>query len=152
MYDKYRDWPARVSSGGLFGVRMAMPGRSGESRGQSRMVSIEQQVIEDLGKVEDEIDKKEILDSYASWAKREYANEISDHIGHLIGQNLTEILSGVGLTMVSKYLPHTRPVHRARPGKVDPSVKIKGDINIGDIGLDKSKDKPTFAGEDQKCA
>lgn len=113
LYDKYRDWPLRFHSGGVFGLRVAPIAPLG------RKPSIEEQVLSDLAEAKDEVDKIEILDSFAAYAKRDYAGEVSILVGELIASNLSQIASVCGQTMVSQYLPSTKPTHRARPSRQD---------------------------------
>lgn len=99
MYDKYQNWPLPRQSGNVFPVM--------------RTYDIERQVLKDLADTEDEIDKLEILDSYAAYAQRAYRQEYSQYLSQWIGQTLSIILE----PNILSRLPKAEPVHRGRPAE-----------------------------------
>ena len=101
-YDKYRNWP-------LPG-RMAHPSILGMQR-----QSLEELVLKDLSETEDEIEKLEILDSFAAYCKRVYGQEFAESSAALAGQQLGALLAPIFLSR----LPEVNPFHRARSHKVD---------------------------------
>ena len=98
-YDKYRNWPLPSLSGNIFPVIQG--------------TNIEEQVLKDLAETEDKIDKLEILDSYAAYAKRAYQEECARYFTVRIAQVLGNILEP---TILSK-LPSIGLVHRGRPAE-----------------------------------
>lgn len=96
-YDKYKNWSLPTRSGNIIPVM--------QSRG------IEQQVLQDLAEATDEIDKLEILDSFAAYAKRAYRQEFAEGAAIITGQQLGSLLEPVFLSR----LPEVIPLHRGRP-------------------------------------
>lgn len=92
-YDKYRDWPLPAN---VFSV---MQGRG-----------IEKQVLQDLIDAKDDIEKLEILDSFAAYAKRAYRQEFAQDAAQITGQQLGSLLEPLFLSR----LPAVRPLGRPR--------------------------------------
>lgn len=98
-YDKYQNWPLPARSGRVFSV---MQGRG-----------IEEQVLQDLANAKDEIEKLEILDSFAAYAKRAYRQEFTEIAAILTGQYLGSLLEPLFLSR----LPEVVLTHRGRPAQ-----------------------------------
>jgi len=85
-YDKYRNWPLP----GNPNTRQVIVGM--------RPPSLEETVLKDLCEAEDEIERLEILDSYASYSKRAYRQEFVSSAVALLGRQLGTILDPVFLS------------------------------------------------------
>lgn len=96
-YDKYRNWPLPARSGRAVPV---MPGPG-----------IEEQVLQDLADAKDEIEKLEILDSFAAYAQRHYRQEFAEGAAIMAGQYLVSLLEPFFLSR----LPDVGLRHRGRP-------------------------------------
>ena len=103
-YDKYRDWPLPSRSGNIFSVMQG-----------SR---IEEQVLKDLSDAKDEIDKLEILDSFAAYTQRAYRQELAEIASIVGGQQLGALLEPILLSR----LPVVTPTHRGRPAPASDNV------------------------------
>ncbi len=97
LYDKYRNWPLPRREGNVYSVR------------HSRQIG--DQVLKDLAETEDEIDKKEILDSYAAYVERAYRQDVAESAAILAGQQLGSLLEPLFLSR----LPEVTPLVRGRP-------------------------------------
>lgn len=98
-YNKYQNWPLPSQSGNVFPVL--------------QRYNLEEQVLKDLGDAKDEIDKLEILDSYAAYAQRAYQQEYVQYLSQWIGQTLSTILE----PNILSRLPEIRLPHRGRPAE-----------------------------------
>ena len=96
LYDKYQNYPLPARSGNVFSV---MQGRG-----------IEQRVLQDLIVAKDDIEKLEILDSFAAYAKRAYRQEFAEVAALITGQQLGSLLEPLFLSR----LPEVRPLGRPR--------------------------------------
>jgi len=99
MYDKYRNWALQ---------------RIGPINLGMQRQSLEKLVLEDLASTEDELEKLEILDSYAAYCKRVYRQELAESSAALAGQQLGALLKSV----FSSQLPEIAPLQRPRPVKL----------------------------------
>ena len=98
-YDKYRTW--RIPRGAV-PVGFTRP-------------SLEEQVLMDLSGTNDEIEKLEILDSYAAYCKRAYQQDFVGATAQFVGQQLGGILESVFLSR----LPEVYTGHRRRASKAE---------------------------------
>ncbi len=104
-YDKYKDWPLPRKVGNIFPVMQSS--------------GIEAQVLKDLEEAKDEIDKLEILDSFAAYAERAYRQDFAETAAALTGQQLGALLEPVFLSR----MPSVAPMHRGRPVLEEDTVK-----------------------------
>ena len=100
VHDKYRDWP--------------LPGTERSAIKIGQEISLEEKVLKDLEETRDDIEKLEILDSYAAYAQRSYRKAFAEASSFLVGQQLGAILEPVLLSRLPEV--HTYP--RPRVGKV----------------------------------
>ena len=98
-YDKYQNWPLPLRSGSVFPVM--------QSHG------INEQVLKDLAEAEDEIERLELLDSFAAYAERAYRHSFAENMATQAGLLLGELLN----PFILSHLPVVSPVHRGRPAK-----------------------------------
>ena len=97
-YDKYEHWPLPTRGGNVYPV-YSTPGRR-----------IEEQVLEDLAKTDDEVDKLELLDSFAAYYRRAYRKEFAESLAILAGGALGKLLR----PFILSQFPEPSPPHRAR--------------------------------------
>jgi len=109
-YDKYVHWPLPHHEGDMFGIIPA-PMRPRSSK------TLEDQVLKDLAEAKEEIEKKEILDSYAAYAKRAYRVEVSCLISQLFTNQLQSSLGPILQAYLEKVFPSVRPIGRPRMAK-----------------------------------
>lgn len=102
VYDKYRTWP-------LPGTLPRGPVKLGPS------TSIEEMVLKDLSETGDQVEKLEILDSYAAYIQRAYRQDFAETSAAFVGQQLGQILEPVFLNR----LPEPVVLHRGRAAKAD---------------------------------
>lgn len=99
-YDKYRNWPIHGRMRAMANAPFSMNTPS----------ALPEQVLKDLGLPMDDIEKLEILDSFAAWVKRDYQMEISEMLaGQLLSQGLPFLISGI-----SGQMPPIQPITRPR--------------------------------------
>ena len=79
---------------------------------------VEEQVLKDLSDAKDEIDKLEILDSFAAYTQRAYRQELAAIASILAGQQLGALLEPFLLSR----LPEVVPIHRGRPATASDNV------------------------------
>lgn len=109
-YDKYEHWPLPHYEGSIFG-RVLPSMRPGSS------ITLEDEVLRDLKKAEDEIEQMEILDSYAAYAKRAYRVEVSSLVSQLFANQLENTLGPILQAYLEKVFPNIRPIGRPRMAK-----------------------------------
>ena len=95
MYDRYRHWSLPT--------RAVMPTRQ----------SMEQQVLEDLANTNNEMEKLEILDSYAAYAKRCYRATMVEGFAQESGRIAASIFG----PWLRELIPEVIVVHRAAKAK-----------------------------------
>jgi len=96
-YDKYHNWPLPRLEGNIFPVL--------QSQG------LEAQVLNDLAATGDEIEKLEILDSFAAYAQRAYRLRLAQVFSFGASRIIETLL---GPNILSR-LPEVDLVHRGRP-------------------------------------
>jgi len=97
VQDRYRNWYPP------YGAQPVMPTR----------ISIEQQVLEDLANTDNEMEKLEILDSYAAYAQRCYRVLIVEGFAQESGR----IASSIFGPWVKELIPQVQVIHRAGKAK-----------------------------------
>jgi hypothetical protein len=89
MYDKYRNW---LQPGGIT---------------PSPRMPLERQVLKDLDSVTDEVEKFEILDSYAAYIQRAYQQDVALTYSRKAGDAIASVLNHYILAqMPPVYIPH----------------------------------------------
>ena len=86
-YDKYRNWPLPVRQGNIYRVY------SDEG--------LQPQVLRDLAATQDEVEKLEILDSYAAYAQRVYQAEVAGALASVAGRILNDMLEPLIISRLS---------------------------------------------------
>lgn len=98
-YDKYQNWPLPTRSGNVYAIMQGY--------------SIEEQVLKDLEDVKDDVDKLEILDSFAAYTIRAFRKEFAEDTAIVVGQQLGSFL----IPFILSKILDAAPVHRARASK-----------------------------------
>lgn len=101
-HDKYCNWPLPET-----GMGRAMGGSQ---------LTHEEQVLIDLAACKDDIEKMEILDSYAGFAKRVYRESLILLTARQLGTYLSDIL----FPLINSRLPEVAVYRRGRPQKAQP--------------------------------
>jgi hypothetical protein len=114
-YDKYRNWPLPGKEG------MPAPGRP---LGARRM-SLEELVLKDLAEAKDDVDKLEILDSYAAYAQRVYRQDFADSAAVQAGYTLGKLLEPIFLSRLPSVACYGRSrVVACEPGSYNKKPEI----------------------------
>jgi len=100
-YDKYRNWPLPIKSGNIFPVLQHQ--------------GLEEQVLQDLAAAGDEIDKLEILDSYAAYCQRAYRQIVAQAVSFAAGRIFETLLE----PNILSRLPQIDLMSRGRPATKD---------------------------------
>ncbi|GAJ17695.1 unnamed protein product, partial [marine sediment metagenome] len=91
------NWPLPTRAGNIFPVRQG--------------TNLGEQVLKDLTTTEDEIEKLEILDSYAAYSQRAYQQQVAVAISFLAGRILDTLLE----PNILSHLPAVDILSRGRP-------------------------------------
>ncbi len=97
MHDRYRNWAIPYERAAR--AALPLPGRK----------SIEEQVLEDLASTDNELEKLEILDSYAGYAQRYYRAKMVEGFAQESGRIATSIFG----PWVRELIPQVQVIHRA---------------------------------------
>jgi hypothetical protein len=106
-YDRYRSWSLPIAS-------RATPAFIIHPK------TLEEQVLEDLAAAKDDVEKLEILDSFAAYKQRVYRQTLADGVADEIARSLSVLLRPI----VMKRVPEPWILHRGRIGK-DPEPKSR---------------------------
>lgn len=96
-FDKYRNWPLPRTEGNIFPIL--------QSQG------LEEQVLKDLAFAGEDIDKLEILDSYAAYAQRAYR----DRLAKVFSFGASRIIETLLTPNILSRLPEVDLHQRGRP-------------------------------------
>lgn len=96
-YDKYHNWPLPRTEGNIFPIL--------QNQG------LEEQVLKDLAATGDDIDKLEILDSYAAYAQRAYR----ERLAKVFSFGASRIIETLLTPNILSRLPEVDLINRGRP-------------------------------------
>ena len=106
-YDKYCNWP--------------LPGRQGNIYPVYSDERLQPQVIRDLAATQDEVEKLEILDSYAAYAQRVYQAKVANALASFAGRILNDILG-------SFIIPQLPPIDVPARARIVKEAKSKAQL------------------------